>query len=424
MISELYQEYLKSKGVETDTRKPLEEKIFFALKGDNFDGNAYAQKALESGAKLAVIDEPQYQTTGTLLVEDSLQTLQQLGLYHRQQLGIPVIAITGSNGKTTTKELMHAVLSSRLKTSATKGNLNNHIGVPLTLLSISPDTEVAIVEMGANHQGEIASYCSYTAPDYGLITNIGKAHIEGFGSVEGIKKGKGELYDYLRSHDGTVYVHADDETLMEMADGIKKHTYGCSSSAELQGEILPPSDAYLHLKVQGITIDSQLTGSYNAANILAALCVGRNMGVPMDLCAEAIADYTPDNSRSQMLHKKNYTIVLDAYNANPTSMALALQNFSAMVGTPKIAMIGSMKELGDQTPTEHQAIIDLAKSLDIDYIVLVGTEYRDLETAGTSWYADSTAARDFISSLDPDTDYHMLIKGSRSTKMEEILNEI
>ncbi len=424
MLADLYQIYLESEGVETDTRKPLKNKIFFALKGGNFDGNTFASKAIEQGAKRAVIDDASYASDGTLLVDDVLQTLQQLGLYHRHQLGIPVIAITGSNGKTTTKELMHAVLSIKYKTSATLGNLNNHIGIPLTLLSIKPCTEIAIVEMGANHLGEIAEYCTYTEPNLGLITNIGKAHIEGFGSLDGIKKGKGELYDYLRSEDGSVYVHADDDTLMQMSYGIKRYTYGHASDAYLQGSVTDSDDDMLHLSVEGHTIHTQLTGDYNAPNVLAALCAGRHFEVSLQDSIEAIQNYAPDNSRSQILQNKNKTIILDAYNANPTSMQLAIENFSSMEHHPKIAFLGGMKELGSAEAEEHQHIIDLARESDIDTIVLVGQEYKDCEHPDMEWFASSEEAGEYAARLDTDTDYYLLIKGSRSTKMEEILKYI
>ncbi len=421
MLADLYTTYLNSDGVETDTRKPLHNKVFFALNGENFDGNKFAHKAIEQGAILAVIDNRSFEGDKTLLVDDVLTTLQQLGLYHRQQLGIPVIAITGSNGKTTTKELMHAVLIKKYRTSATKGNLNNHIGIPLTLLNIPSDAEIAIVEMGANHQEEIKSYCTYTEPDFGIITNIGKAHIEGFGSLEGIRKGKGELYDYLRAKDKTVFVNSDDEVLMQMSEGIKKHTYGSDPHSDTTGNVMASDDNLLHVKVENQEIATQLTGNYNVPNVLASICVGQYFEVSMDDCADAISNYLPDNSRSQIVKKQNRTIVLDAYNANPTSMKLALENFASMAHSPKVAFIGGMKELGSASQEEHQNIIDLARSLDIDEIVLVGTEFNACEYNDLYYFSDSSEAGEFASNLPDDLEYFVLVKGSRSTQMEEIL---
>ncbi len=424
MISELYQTYLQSSGVETDTRKNLQNKIFFALKGDSFDGNSFASNAIENGAILAIIDNPAYKSQNTLLVEDVLSTLQALGLHHRRQLGIPIIAITGSNGKTTTKELMHTVLTQSYRTSATVGNLNNHIGIPLTLLSMPLSTEIGIVEMGANHIGEIQSYCQYTEPDYGLITNIGKAHIEGFGSIEGIQKGKGELYDYIREKKGTVFVHADDKLLMSLSEGIQRVSYGTYTSADLQASTIYVDDNRLQMEIEGHRVKTQLTGDYNSPNVLAALCVGRSFDVPLDKGIEAIEKYRPDNSRSQILKQHNNTIILDAYNANPTSMKLALENFAAIEHSPKIACIGGMKELGITSQEEHQAIIDLTLTLDIDTSILVGEEFGSCEYGSMPFFTDSSQAGEYLASLSKDIEHFILIKGSRSTRMEEILKYI
>ncbi len=424
MSDELYSIYLSSSGVETDTRKPLQNKIFFALKGENFDGNEYASVALEQGAKLAMIDDPQYQSADTYLVEDVLDTLQQLALHHRRALGIPIIAITGSNGKTSSKELIHRVMSQKYETTATVGNLNNHIGIPLTLLAIPSTAEYSIVEMGANHVGEIASYCQYTEPDYGLITNIGKAHLEGFGSLEGVRRGKGELYDYLRANDGKVFVYKDLETLMEMSEGIHRETYASQAPADLVGQISEHEGPYLEVEVESTQIRTQMTGDYNLANVLAALCIGQHFGVAMPDMKSAIESYAPDNSRSQIMKKDGNTIILDAYNANPSSMMLAIENLAKIDARPKVAMLGSMKELGESSAREHQSIIERAQSMDIDRVIVVGEEYADLDLGDSLYFLDSTAAGRYLSSILPDADYYILIKGSRATKMEEILKHI
>lgn len=431
-ITELYQLYLQHPSVQTDTRKLKTGDLFFALKGDNFNGNAFAQKALDAGAAYAVIDEAAYQIEGkTILVSDVLTTLQQLAGYHRQQFStgsdgkpFPVLAITGSNGKTSTKELIHAVLSTTLKTYTTEGNLNNHIGIPLTLLKIKKDAEIAVVEMGANHQKEIASYCTYTLPTHGLISNCGKAHLEGFGGVEGVRKGKGELYDHLRQHNGTAFVMWDYEYLREMSKGIPNlFTYG-TVSADIEGKALK-SEPFLDVAVtKGAAIDhiqTQLVGAYNLPNVLAAIAVGKYFGVPDEKIKKALQDYTPSNSRSQLLQKGSNHIILDAYNANPSSMKLAIENFAGIKSEKKIVLIGAMAELGAESMAEHQSIIDLLNQYSWTSVVLVGGDFLKLTHPFIS-LPNAQAARDWLKQEKPENS-HLLIKGSRSMKMETVLED-
>ena len=364
-IPELYKLFVKSKGVQTDTRMLQKEEIFFALKGDNFNGNLYAQQALDNGALYAVVDDPALQETkGCVLVTDVLASLQLLAKHHRQQLNIPFLAITGSNGKTTTKEILSCVLSKKYTVLATKGNLNNHIGVPLTLLRITAEHDFAIIEMGANHIGEIAAYCEWTLPDFGLINNCGKAHLEGFGGIEGVRKGKGELYDAIRLKDGTVFRNADYDYLNEMAQGIAKQvTYG-----EFKGEYR--AKLYEHepfLKIASTTtgkeqlISTNLVGDYNLANILAAIAVGSYFGIATMDIADAIASYSPNNNRSEHRLVRGINVILDAYNANPMSMRAALDSFSNLSHSNKIVMLGAMMEMGIESEKEHEDILNYAQ---------------------------------------------------------------
>ncbi|MGN6164651.1 MAG: UDP-N-acetylmuramoyl-tripeptide--D-alanyl-D-alanine ligase, partial [Flavisolibacter sp.] len=358
-IEALYKIYLEHPSVQTDTRKLQKGDLFFALKGPSFNGNEFAAKALETGAAYAIIDDSKFAMGDkTILVDDALTTLQQLAKHHRQQFDIPFIAITGSNGKTTTKELVHAVLSTTYKTYTTEGNLNNHIGVPLTILKVRKDAEMAVIEMGANHQKEIASYCEYTLPTHGLITNVGKAHLEGFGGEEGVRKGKGELYDYLRSHNGTAFVMWDYEYLQQMSHSISTiYTYG-TKDAEIAGDV-SQTDPFLEVRFEkgyeGI-ITTHLVGSYNLPNVLAAVAVGKFFKVADDKVKEAIENYVPSNSRSQLIQKGSAKIILDAYNANPSSMKAAIENFANIKGDRKILALGAMAELGENSVQEHAGI--------------------------------------------------------------------
>jgi UDP-N-acetylmuramoyl-tripeptide--D-alanyl-D-alanine ligase len=422
-IQQLYERYLQYPSVQTDSRKIKQGDIFFALKGDNFNGNAFAVAALQKGAAYAVIDEAAYATDDRcLLVPDALTCLQELAHHHRLQLDIPVIGITGSNGKTTTKELLTTVLSARYKTYATEGNLNNHIGVPLTLLKIKPDAEMAIVEMGANHIGEIASYCRVANPDYGLITNCGKAHLEGFGSIEGVRKGKGELYDHLRQFGGTVFRNADLDYLQTMAHDIDRQvTYG-TANAQVIGRATgegPLLDTVILSSGMETRIQTQLVGNYNLANILAAVAVGHYFDIDIDTIRVALEQYQPSNSRSQWMEKGDNKIILDAYNANPSSMKLAVENLAAMPATDKWLLLGAMKEMGAESAAEHQGLVDLIEKHGFRNVILTGPEFSETRHQFL-WFADSAEARDYLKSH-PVHNATILIKGSRGSRMEVVL---
>ncbi len=423
-IAQLYQIFLENPSIETDTRKVKKGDIFFALKGPNFNGNLFAEDALSKGACYAVVDELVHTTNKRIInTEDVLATLQQLAKYHRQQLDIPFIVITGSNGKTTTKELVSAVLSSQYKTYTTIGNLNNHIGVPLTILSIKPDAEMAVIEMGANHQKEIESYCSYTLPTYGIITNCGKAHLEGFGGEEGVKKGKGELFDYLRINNGKAFVYWDFDYLQTMCNGVIEIIKYGTKEGYLIGNIAD-SEPFLSVKINNETneaiIQTHLVGSYNLPNILCAVTVGKYFNIPFSKIKVAIENYVPSNSRSQLIEKDTNKIILDAYNANPSSMRVALENFANLKAENKVIYIGGMMELGDTSIYEHQQMIDLIKKYVWLEVILVGGDfaktihsftYLPNATVAKAYYDDKKYSNSFI-----------LIKGSRSMQMETIIN--
>ncbi len=422
-IEELYQLYLAHPFVQTDTRKLKEGDLFFALKGDNFNGNLFAIQALEKGAAYAIVDEaPATENPKVIVVDDVLSTLQGLAKYHRQQFNIPFLAITGSNGKTTTKELVHAVLSAHFKTYTTEGNLNNHIGIPLTLLKVKADAEMAVVEMGANHQREIAGYCTYTLPNYGLINNVGKAHLEGFGGIEGVKKGKGELYDFIRENEGAIFINTDFDYLEEMSAGIKNRiTYG-TANASTTGKLLK-SEPFLQVEITsspeiGI-ITTHLVGDYNLPNVLAAVCVGHHFGVPALKIKTAIEQYKPSNSRSQLIEAGTNKIILDAYNANPSSMKLAIENFAKLQANKKVLMLGGMAEMGEASLTEHQAIVNLIALHNWDKVVLVGGDFGKISHPYLYFNTSLEAREWYKNQLFSNT--HLLIKGSRSMKMEEIL---
>ncbi|MGF6845908.1 UDP-N-acetylmuramoyl-tripeptide--D-alanyl-D-alanine ligase [Chitinophaga sp. W3I9] len=423
-IEQLYSIYEQHRSVQTDTRKLKANDIFFALKGGNFNGNEFAARALEMGAAFAVVDEAAYFTIPDkmMLVDDALTALQQLALHHRKQLNIPFLAITGTNGKTTTKELINAALSAGLKTYATVGNLNNHIGVPLTILSILPGVEIAVVEMGANHQREIAGYCEIALPTHGIITNIGKAHLEGFGSEEGVKKAKGELYDFLRANNGTVFVCNDYGYLLEMAHGIPEIiTYG-SSEADYVGEAIADS-AFLAVEVRGSSqvgfIQTQLTGAYNFPNVMAAVAVASHFNVPESAIAPAIAHYTPSNNRSQVIKKGSNTIIMDAYNANPSSMRAAIENFAGIQADKKVLLLGAMMELGTDSVKEHQDLVNLLERTHWEAVVLVGGDFKKV-THPYIFLENATEAGKWLQQQQYQ-DTHILIKGSRSTGMEKVL---
>jgi len=422
MIDKLYNAYLASRHVTTDSRAITPGCIFFAFRGANFDGNAFAPQALEQGAALCVISDPQYKVDDRcIVVPDVLATLQELAREHRRHLTIPVIGITGTNGKTTTKELVHAVLARRYKTSATAGNFNNHLGVPLTILAIPADTQIAIVEMGANHPGEIAGLCSIADPDCGLITNVGRAHLEGFGSFDGVIRTKTELYRHLAAKNGLVFVNADNEHLMPIAKNIDHHlTYGSSAEADTRGTYVG-SDPYMHFYFEvGDNVyntHSHLLGAYNFDNAMAAVAVGLHFGVePWDI-KEAIEAYTPANQRSQWKETANNNLYLDCYNANPSSMAAALRAFSDIKAPHKAAIIGAMRELGSTSPEEHQRLVDTLDKSHLDYCLLIGPEFDGISLTNNTKHVNTTEeAITLLKEWGP-KGYTILIKGSNSNRL-------
>lgn len=422
-IEALYQIFLQYPSVQTDTRKLKAGDIFFALKGPSFNGNLFAQQALDAGAAYAVVDEVAYITGDkTILVEDVLTALQQLAKHHRQQFNIPFLAITGSNGKTTTKELIYTVLASAYKTYTTQGNLNNHIGIPITILSVKQDAEMAVIEMGANHQKEIEGYCTYTLPTHGLITNCGKAHLEGFGGVEGVRKGKGELYDYLRANKGTAFVMWDYDYLQQMSKGISTIiTYG-TKNADTVGNVIE-SEPFLKVDIQSssnpYTINTQLVGDYNLPNVLVAVAVGKHFKIPDAKIKKAIENYTPSNSRSQLMQKGTNTFILDAYNANPSSMKLAIENFAKLHAANKVLMLGAMAELGEESLEEHRSIIQLIQQYQWQKVVLVGGDFLKT-THPFLQFSNSAEARQWF--IQQGFEHSsILIKGSRSSQMEKVV---
>ena len=426
-ISELYTLFLASEGVNTDTRTLKPGQIFFALKGENFDGNTYAVLALHSGAAYAVVDE---ETPGDdprlLRFPDTLRTLKELAAFHRQQLDIPVIGLTGTNGKTTTKELIREVLATHFTVAATKGNLNNDIGVPLTVLGIGPEADIAVVEMGANHPDDISALTWVSQPSYGLITNVGKAHLLGFGSFEGVKRAKGQLYDWLSEHDGQAFVNIDDDNLYEMAVSrpLSIIPYGVAGE---DAEILPTSaeNPFLRMSIGGETLETKLVGAYNAANVMAALAVGRQFGVPLADGLAAIAAYTPSNNRSQMTRTERNVVIEDAYNANPSSMAAALDNFALLQAEDKVALLGDMRELGEDSVKEHVKILKKLDDCGLTHACLVGEEFKKaLEEAGTPDYVKWFATSDDLAAAlaeRPLAGATVLVKGSNSIRMGKVL---
>lgn len=423
-IEEIYTIYRQYPSVQTDTRKLKPGDFFFALKGGNFNGNHFAKQAIDAGAAYAVIDEKEFEIPGkTILTDDGLTTLQQLALHHRQQFTIPFIAITGSNGKTTTKELIHAVLSTSYRTATTEGNLNNHIGVPLTILKIKPDAELAVIEMGANHIGEIASYCRIALPTHGLITNCGKAHLEGFGSLEGVRKGKGELFDHLRTlTHGYAFVMWDYDYLQEMSKGISGIIKYGTHDAHVTGTATQ-SDPYLEVNItQGLEeplVTTQLVGDYNLPNVLAAVTVGKTFGVPEERIHAAIAGYAPSNSRSQLITQGSNQVILDAYNANPSSMRSAIENFARLQAKTKVLILGAMAEMGQESIPEHEALVKLIQQYQWKDVVLVGGDFEKIDHPYHS-FSNATEVKQWLDAQQF-TDTQLLIKGSRSMQMEKVL---
>jgi len=425
----IYQIFTDHPVVTIDSRKIEKDSIFFALKGDNFNGNAFALAAIEAGAAFAVIDEAEFAVhEKIILVENALKTLQDLARLHRQKLGIPILAITGTNGKTTTKELVSAVLSKKYNLICTKGNLNNHIGVPLTLLSLKPETEFGVVEMGANHPGEIDELCRIALPDYGLITNVGRAHLEGFGSFEGVIQTKTELYRFLEQREGTIFINNANPYLTGEAEKVKKVGYTTSKSYDgLEGETVS-SDPMLVFKAlfpKGwLYIKTQLVGSYNLENALAAAAIGQYFGIDATVIARAIESYQPENNRSQMVVTEHNRLLMDAYNANPSSTRAALENFDHIVAPKKGVILGDMLELGEVSQEEHQKIVDFLYTMELDLVYLVGPHYLACKTPDQ--YRHFNQSADLALSLEQQrlSGYLLLIKGSRGMKLETIRPEL
>ncbi|MGI9545286.1 MAG: UDP-N-acetylmuramoyl-tripeptide--D-alanyl-D-alanine ligase [Cyclobacteriaceae bacterium] len=422
----LYQKYLSSGKVSTDTRNIPEGAIFFALKGPSFNANQFALEALDKGAAFAVIDEEAYQKDERMvLVKDVLRTLQELAQYHRQKLKIPIIGLTGSNGKTTTKELIREVLSPKYKVLATKGNLNNHIGVPLTLLSIHPEVEIAVIEMGANHIGEIAQLCEIAQPTHGLITNIGKAHIEGFGGFEGVIRGKSELYHYLIQNGGEVFINSQDEILNNMAKRFDKPYFYPGPEDYLTCTLIDADPFVTYKNESGVLVKTQLVGAYNFSNIAAALCLGKFFDIPEEEADGAIAQYVPANNRSQVIQKGSNTIILDAYNANPNSMEAALENLKAMKAGYKVVILGDMFELGADSEFEHERIAALAESSAFGSVLLCGALFSKVknENSRAQYFGEKQGLINYLKEVTL-KDSAILLKGSRGMGLEEVLESI
>jgi len=420
-IDELYQLFLDCKAVNTDTRNVETNDMFFALSGENFNGNTFANEALQKGAKYAIIDDEDYRISEkTILVSNTLKTLQKLATYHRQQLGLKIISLTGSNGKTTTKELINTVLSKKYKTTATIGNLNNHIGVPLTLLSMTNTTEIGIVEMGANHKKEIEFLCQIAQPDFGYITNFGKAHLEGFGGVEGVIEGKSELYDYLTSNNKTIFFNADDNIQKEKLSQYKNSKGYSQNNTDYYLINLLKANPFVNFKAENTTIQSNLIGDYNITNLSVATLIGKYFDVSINDIKAAIQDYVPTNNRSQIIKKDTNTIIMDAYNANPSSMEVALQNLNNQNEKNKIAILGDMFELGASADTEHQNIANLANHLNIDEVILIGENFIKTKTEKNK-VKQYRSFEDFKTHYKPITNSNVLIKGSRGMALERVL---
>ena len=424
-IASLYAIFRDYPTVTTDSRNIPANSIFFALKGDNFNGNAFANEALLRGAAYAVIDEPEFVLNDRMiLVEDVLLCLQQLAQHHRNQLGVPILAITGTNGKTTTKELIAAILAKKFRVNSTKGNLNNHIGVPLTLLSMDENTEFGVIEMGANHPGEIKILCDIANPDFGLITNIGKAHLEGFGSFEGVIQTKSELYEFIRNKGGKCFLNADNPLLIQQAKNMELISYGKSTDYFMAGE-LANTDNYLVVKAlfpKGwLYLKSKLVGDYNFENLLAASCIGKYFEVDPLSIQDAIAEYTPSNNRSQLIQKTHNTIIMDAYNANPTSMMAALTNFAGIQHENKCVILGDMLELGDTSQEEHQKITDYLDNQTFSEVFLVGPIFKNTTDRTQKKKFDHVELLSNYLKTQPIVNKLILIKGSRGIHLEKIL---
>ena len=421
-VQDLHSIFLEFPSVNTDTRKIKKNDIFFALKGENFNGNTYAQQAINNGASYVIIDQKEYYINDrTILVDDTLVMLQKLANYHRNFCNAKVIGLTGSNGKTTTKELINAVLSRKYKTIATIGNLNNHIGVPLTLLSILPNTEIAIVEMGANHQKEIEFLCKIAEPDFGYITNFGKAHLDGFGGVDGVIKGKSELYEYLIKNKKSIFINADDSIQLNKLNNYTKK-YGFSSVNPQYYKIeLEEAQPFVIIKVEDSIIKSNLIGAYNFHNCCAAIIIGKYFNVELTEIKMALEKYIPENNRSQIIQKNGHYIILDAYNANPSSMTVALENFKSLERTNKVLILGDMFELGEAAKEEHQEIVELTKIMGFDHVVLVGENFYKTKSDSIQLRSFDDL-KSFLKKNSLQANSSILIKGSRGMALERVLD--
>lgn len=420
---ELFNYFLKTKKITTDTRNITKDCIFFALKGANFNGNQFAEMAIENGALAAIVDEKEFENTSKNIfyVNDSLEALQDLARAYRNYLKIPFIGLTGSNGKTTTKELISSVLKEKYKVHFTFGNLNNHIGVPLTILSIPEGTEIAVIEMGANHQKEIELLCSISQPDYGYITNFGKAHLEGFGGFEGVIKGKSELYEYLKNSNKTAFVNLEDPIQREKTENLEIISFGIDNGKYHISPIETKSD-YISVDFDETHIQTNLTGSYNFSNIACAIAMGKHFGLTTSEIKNGLESYTPTNKRSQIIEKENYKIIMDAYNANPSSMEASLKNFSTFDGT-KTVILGDMFELGETSDNEHYNIANVALSYGFEQIFLIGLNFQktDLQSDKVMKFDNRTEFEDYVKSNFTYTD-NILIKGSHGMRLDLLEN--
>jgi UDP-N-acetylmuramoyl-tripeptide--D-alanyl-D-alanine ligase len=434
-IESLYSAFLRHPLISTDSRKITQGCIFFALQGENFNGNAFVAAALEAGAAHAVADDPSLpDMPGLIRVENVLKTLQDLARHHRRQFSVPVIGITGSNGKTTTKELVSAVLASHYRTHFTQGNLNNHIGVPLTLLAMPADTEVAVIEMGANKRGDVAELCDIAEPSHGLITNIGKAHLEGFGGIEGVKLGKSEMYRFLEKTEGVAFLNRDEPFLPDLVKGVKK-VIPYAKAERLTGEpgileiqLLAEQPflkvAFLSSAREEVRAFSQLIGCYNFGNIATAIALGKYFKVPAQKIKEAVEAYAPSNLRSQIIPKGSNTVIMDAYNANPTSMRNALLTFAAMGAAHRVAILGDMLELGEAALPEHQAILALALEKGFDQVILVGPIFGSLSRPAQALHFPNQEELAAWLQAHPFSNANILLKGSRRIGLERLIGAI
>lgn len=424
-IEELYNRFTECNGLTTDSRHCPEGSMFLALKGETFNGNTFAAQSLAQGCRYAVVDEPQYaspENPRIILVDNCLETLQKLANYHRRWLGTRMIGVTGTNGKTTTKELIATVLGEKFKVLYTQGNFNNHIGVPLTLLRLKPEHEMAVIEMGANHPGEIKTLVHIAEPDYGIITNVGKAHLQGFGSFEGVIRTKGELYDFLREKgNATIFIQNENPFLNKIAAGLTCVRYGQTPRLDVTGKVVSCSP-FLHFTwtAEGVSheVQTHLIGAYNLDNALAAVAIGRYFGVEDTKICHALSSYVPQNNRSQLVHTASNTLIVDAYNANPTSMMAALENFRQMEAAHKVAILGDMKELGEGSHEEHQKVVDFLKECGFERVMLVGPEFGG--TVSSFEHYKDVKEVEALLAAHPLQGYCILVKGSNSMKLSEL----